>query len=216
MEQPTKAFLKARREYRTQTLRALRDVVKGTFWKKHSYMVYREAEPYFVVGQIRISEWDCTSTLSVGAKPSKIDDVFWDIFGIPENSALPRSLKAVGTFTCPIPTPNTVSWSDDGLSPAENATEIAEAAESLGLEATGSLMGRSYANFIHEWNAASDAGDYAMTLIAALVLEGRLAEARSVADDYASGSKRARLVFSHSMSETFFTLAAKRLREHGA
>jgi len=207
---PSASFLKARRAYRSASLRSVGKQRKGTLWSKHSDCLFREIGPYFVIVTIQISEWQSQTRIVATAKPSSLDDIFWRLFGIPDNSKGPRSLKAVGTFAPRLPELLFAAWSDAEFLPDENAKRLLKESDRLGEEAARELIGNSFADFLRVRDEQSGS-DYSMTLVAALELEGRTKEAQALARDYASGRRRSRLVFSDKSGETFFSLSAKRL-----
>ena len=69
--------------------------------KKKDYMIYYAGKEFFYDALIFVSVNDrgqCICTVKERLKPIWLDDLLWDLLGMPENKDEPVSLRAVGAF----------------------------------------------------------------------------------------------------------------------
>lgn len=88
------------RELKKLLPQIIQSEVKKYKFKKKDFMVWHQTKELFFDLMISICERDghcyCTSVERV--KPMWIDDLLWDILGMPENKKEPASLRAIGAF----------------------------------------------------------------------------------------------------------------------
>lgn len=79
---------------------ALKGLIKKYGYKKRSNILYKKCDDYFII--ISISATGVNNDLinvRGGVKPYFMDDVFWEVFQMPENLKAPIGLRANGAFT---------------------------------------------------------------------------------------------------------------------
>ena len=92
MRRPSRQEQKALTQFRKDCEKALRQVVKGTGWKKCGPIVFREVDGILISAAF-IPLLDRPSLAYLWAKPMNLDPIFWDILQMPENLKQPLSFR---------------------------------------------------------------------------------------------------------------------------
>lgn len=97
----TREQQKKLREFKKVLPKIIQAEIKKYKLKKKDFMVWFQKEELFFNLNISICERDglCYCTSIERIKPLWIDDILWDVLGMPENKNEPASLRAIGAFT---------------------------------------------------------------------------------------------------------------------
>lgn len=94
---------KKAKEIEKRVIKAIRGLNKSYDTKLISGFLYRQMEAFLVSTIVYVSyiegNYCICGTLSI--KPMALDDLFWEIFEIPENKNAPMSLRVNGAFVAP-------------------------------------------------------------------------------------------------------------------
>ncbi|MDL2211256.1 hypothetical protein LJB88_00045 [Erysipelotrichaceae bacterium OttesenSCG-928-M19] len=92
---------KTKKEIYNDLKKRIKSSIKETNFKFRDYLIYFVEDDYIYYSMlyITVKEKGYEILTTVDAKPFEIDNIFWEIFNMPENKDEPASLRAIGAFT---------------------------------------------------------------------------------------------------------------------
>jgi len=95
-----KELRKIRGAYEKEYGKELRALVRGSGWTKSREFLVSTDNVLFFASSTRFHPFKEKSYFDFGHKPMILDEIFWDVFQLPENKKQPLSFRAMGAFTC--------------------------------------------------------------------------------------------------------------------
>lgn len=194
-----------RKSFQRDCLLALRGLCAGTQWQLKQTTIVTQCDGYFVAGKLTVYFNARKTVASLTAKPMGVDLVLRKILGIVDNKPLPLPFLYWGAFTCPSPDFASAEIEGEGASPQAAAQAFFDLVHLTLPSVMVRLKGSAYADHLLVHPNQMERGAYATTLVASQIQDGRLDEARTTAEAYASGTK-------HCAAQ--FTVKGKTFHEH--
>jgi hypothetical protein len=153
---------------------ALKDAIRGSGWRSAQGMMFREMNGWFCRVDAAVWIGRRRTTIEFRVKPMALDPLFWDICGISQNSSLPLSFRAIGSWSCRTPALSIKDIEESGLT-----TEIFAKRSLEWTNATSEKFNsRSTGDFLSVLRAVENVP--ISTHITSLCLEEKFAEAREL------------------------------------
>jgi hypothetical protein len=202
--------MKERHRFEKDVLASLAELVRRTHWKRRQNALFVQSGDYFQSVFVSVYVNAKETHVELAFKPMAIDPSVWDILDMAENGKEPLSFRAWGAFTCSsLPVAN-AQVEVEGSSPAGVARAVMSFCEQ-NENRFGELLSQGpFSELVAKHPNQVERGAYAITLVASLIHERKLDEARDLARAYASGEKSSVFDLS-SRGESFHQLALKHL-----
>jgi hypothetical protein len=173
---------KARTDFEKVCLSRLRDLLKGTGWRKRDNLVFAEVDGYYVQADVLVHKKEPKTRFECSFKPMAVDPILWEISGTPECLDEPLSFRSYcigGCTSYPLLFADIEQAGDDAEKVAAQILPCCSRALALLRENFGN---HPFSELLAELQEQGARGNVATSRIAALIAEGRTADARTAAE----------------------------------
>ena len=108
-----KDAIKIKQHFEIKLLADIKKVIKGSGWRKKIATLTKEFENNFYCLHIDAKYPQKGVKLTLKTKPMALDELFWEISGMPENKLEPLSFRTWGWFTCSSIKIDQISFDDE-------------------------------------------------------------------------------------------------------
>ncbi len=193
----THAFRKQRKEYEKARHAALVEARKGGIWRKKTAWLYCAIEGTFIDLFFIGHAHEQRTTIRITAKPLKLDSLFWEICGLPENEREPLSLRANGVFVCRGLRILEETIEDDA-DPAVSAAQLLSLADSGAEAAMHRMRSIEFSRLLEIYAEENDISVHARfgpTYLMALILDRRTDDALTLIQEQRMGATKSKVNF---------------------
>jgi hypothetical protein len=210
-------LLRQRAAFERSLIAALKLSLKGSPWKFSGGRLFAQLGDMFVDATPVVHRNAQRTIATLAIKPMAVDAILWDIFDLPQNANEPLSFRTRGAFTCSALPLLDEEVEHPGDAPDQVAAHLTRLCLDRFPDVVGFHQGRPFSDQVREHPNQRERGAYAISLVCALVAEGRHDEARNVAEKYANGTSASCHDFTskgRSFHEFALDWLAARVRAH--
>jgi hypothetical protein len=178
--------------YLDATLKATNALLRRTGWKRNSAWIFRVAAEIYLTALVRAdlgpeAQGPQSIGFTMGVKPMRADDMYWEIAGLPENRMRPPSFRSNAAIKARALDVRQVSVDGPHDDPEASAARLVAAIRRTGDEVLADLSGKSFADYL----AAHPEGKNLHALLwSCLIAEGREDEAGELIEAYFAAADR--------------------------
>ena len=173
---------KARTDFEKECLSRLRVLLKGTGWRKRDNLVFGEFDGCYVQADILVHRNEPRTRFECSFKPMAVDPILWEISGTPECLDQPLSFRSCGIGGCVTYPLLVTDIEQAGATAHEVAAQVLACCSRALALLRDDFGNRPFSGLLAELQEKGARGNVATSRIAALVAEGRTADARTDAE----------------------------------